>query len=406
MDGYASRVEPSLGVHDDLYLHAVTICGERCVSILVYDLLYLDEEFVSEVRRRALELGVDSVVPAAIHTHSGPITSSDPRHFLVPVDLDAESAKIVDAYRRRLIEMSAACIKSSLGSLSKARVGFAAGRVNVCFNRRGEGAVDDSLHIVRIDRDPGDSVSILNYSCHPVVLGPSNRYISADYPGAVRNVFEANMKLFYSTDTTAVFLSGACGDVNPATCRGYECSGTFRDLYAVGGPIAFEALKLYSSVRTEEIWDLRFRSVTVRLPIRPPPPLDEAEKRFRELRARYSGDYRNPALLAGPQRLHRCGNRHTQTKQRSAHLRPRRTIRRPRPGDKEAVPASKHRGCSLLEQVHRVHPHAERLRERRLRNPPLQVEHSQTRSIQHPHRDHSREHQQPVESHIQEHHPE
>jgi len=216
----------------------------------------------------------------------------------VPVDLDAESARVVDAYRSHLIEVSAACIKSSLGSLSKARVGFAAERVaGVCFNRRGEGVVDDSLHVVRIDRDSGGSVSILNYSCHPVVLGPSNRYISADYPGAARNIFEANTKLFYSADTAAVFLNGACGDVNPATCRGYECSGSFRDLYAIGGPIAFEALKLYSSVKTEEIWDLRFRSISVRLPIRPPPPLDEAEKRFRELRAKYGGDYRNPELL-------------------------------------------------------------------------------------------------------------
>jgi len=297
MDGYASRVEPSIGIHDELYLHVVTFCGEKCISILTYDLLYLDEKFVSDIRRRALELGIDNVILTAIHTHSGPIINSDPRYFLVPIDLDMESMRIVDIYRNHLIEKSVMCIENSLKNLSKARIGFAIGNINVCFNRRGENIVDNNLHIVRIDRDLGDSISILNYSCHPVVLGPNNRYISADYPSAIRNVFEKNMKLFYNMDTTTVFLNGACGDINPITCRGYECSGTFHDLYIIGGSIAFEALKLYNFIKTEEISDLKFKSILIKLPIRASPPLDEAIKRFRELRDRYGNDYSNPELF-------------------------------------------------------------------------------------------------------------
>ncbi len=297
MDGYGSRVSPSIGVHDDLYLHVITFCEENCVSIAVYDLLYLDEDFVSEVRRRALGLGVSDVILTAIHTHSGPIISSDPRYILAPIDLGPNDIGIVDNYRNYLIEKSIKCIESSLNNLSRARIGFAIGNIGVCFNRRGEEVIDNKVHIVRIDRDLGDSISIINYSCHPVVLGPNNRYISADYPGTLRNVFEKNMQLFYNINTATIFLNGACGDINPITCRGYECSGTFHDLYIVGGSIAFEALKLYNFIRTREIGDLRFKKIFVRLPIRTPPPLDEAEKRFREMRNRYDNDYGNLELF-------------------------------------------------------------------------------------------------------------
>ncbi len=70
------------------------------------------------------------------------------------------------------------------------------------------------------------------------------------------------MKWFYDTNVTTIFLNGAYRDINPITCRGYECSETFKDLYIIGGSIAFEALKLYN-INTSEIDELKFKEISL-----------------------------------------------------------------------------------------------------------------------------------------------
>ncbi|MFN4227982.1 MAG: hypothetical protein ACK4F0_07595 [Candidatus Ratteibacteria bacterium] len=54
---------------------------------------------------------------------------------------------------------------------------------------------------------------IVNYSCHPVVLGPSNYYASADFVGYLRNFLERNLNL-----ENIVYITGASGDINPKVC--------------------------------------------------------------------------------------------------------------------------------------------------------------------------------------------
>jgi hypothetical protein len=53
--------------------------------------------------------------------------------------------------------------------------------------------------------------ALVNFACHPTVLYHDNHLLSADYPGhAVRTI----EKVF--PDIGALFLNGACGNVNPA----------------------------------------------------------------------------------------------------------------------------------------------------------------------------------------------
>ena len=51
---------------------------------------------------------------------------------------------------------------------------------------------------------------LVNYACHPSLLGPANLEYSADYPGAMRREIESAMP-----GTTALFIQGAAGDINP-----------------------------------------------------------------------------------------------------------------------------------------------------------------------------------------------
>ena len=52
---------------------------------------------------------------------------------------------------------------------------------------------------------------LVNYACHPVVLGPENLNYSADYPSEMRDTIEQG----FGGDVTAFFLQGAPGDINP-----------------------------------------------------------------------------------------------------------------------------------------------------------------------------------------------
>ena len=81
----------------------------------------------------------------------------------------------------------------------------------VSYNRRRlDGPLDTELQVLRIDGTDGSTLAVLlNYACHPVTSGPDNRLTSADFPGVVLRLFEAQ------TGSVALFTNGACGDINP-----------------------------------------------------------------------------------------------------------------------------------------------------------------------------------------------
>ena len=76
LGGYAARVEPARGVHDDLHARAVVLeAGGERAALVSLELLYATRELVEEVRRVCEEeagIPQDSVMVAAVHTHSGP----------------------------------------------------------------------------------------------------------------------------------------------------------------------------------------------------------------------------------------------------------------------------------------------------------------------------------------------
>ncbi|NMB25783.1 MAG: hypothetical protein GX986_09650 [Firmicutes bacterium] len=52
---------------------------------------------------------------------------------------------------------------------------------------------------------------MINYACHPTVLTGDNLLYSSDYPGAVARKVTGAL----GGDTTVMFLTGACADINP-----------------------------------------------------------------------------------------------------------------------------------------------------------------------------------------------
>ena len=79
--------------------------------------------------------------------------------------------------------------------LQPARAGVGVGSVQGIGRNRNdpqEGAVDDQVIVVRVDDGDGQPLAVMmNYGCHPTVLGHQNLLFSADYPGAARQALNA-----------------------------------------------------------------------------------------------------------------------------------------------------------------------------------------------------------------------
>lgn len=281
MGGFASRVKPSVGIHDDLMARSLALGMDEESAIMVScDLLALDDEMVKAIRETIeTETGIagDRVLLAATHTHSGP-------DIVIPFQ-EKESGDWIEVVTLQV----ARCAMKAFNSRADASVSSGIGEAHIGFNRRRkDGPVDASLCLLRVDGSSGNlSVALMNYACHAVVLGPANLYISGDYPGfAVKNL-EKHVEA-RGRNLKALFFNGACGDINPVTCKGYACPGTFEDAEKLGSVLAAETLEIYERLEPQKPERFGTVSRTVDLPIRELPSLEDAKDALKRAEAQAS----------------------------------------------------------------------------------------------------------------------
>ena len=271
LGGYYSRAKGSECLYDDLYARCLALCPEgegECFAIAVLDVLGVPTDLYEDVVSRLREARA-FVVIGATHSHAAPLPSAGD-----------------ELYREYLARAVAGCVRSALRS-ARERVRRAVVGVSrlpqLVYNRRDpqRGPVDPTL--VALDLGP---VAVINYSCHPVILGPDNLCISADYPGAIVSVFER------LSGKRALFLNGCCGDVNPRTPstrldRPYDRRGAgYDEVLWFGEVVALEALKSLRLGEAIELEDPIYAAEKVSLRVRSLPPLDEVERLVEEARGR------------------------------------------------------------------------------------------------------------------------
>ncbi|MCZ7536968.1 MAG: hypothetical protein M5T61_14415 [Acidimicrobiia bacterium] len=174
-----------------------------------------------------------------IHTHSAPstLTGTDALGWIVPL-----------AYRAPLAD---ACVATALRARSAsepARLAFARAPLpdELSFDRRGH-PYAPTFAVVDVIGDDGSRLgTIANVGVHPVVLGPRNLCVSADWVGECRRYLEAR------AGGWSLFLQGCAGDVDP---HGRRIDGERDDWFAavssVGG--AFGAAVLEALAATEVV---------------------------------------------------------------------------------------------------------------------------------------------------------
>jgi len=215
MSGYAGR-GLSTGVHDPLFARiAYFESGETKVALVSWDVC----EFQSSWLRKELEnLGISNLLLCSTHTHAGP-------------DLDEPDFPSKEKpWRRTVEERILDAVKKAAAKTFPAFISAAEGNIAIGYNRLKRerdqtattyfqnpwriplGPVDPTVCVIRIDGEEGKTRAVIVcYACHPVVLGPKNTTISADYPGVTMKRIEERL----GADALCLFIQGCAGDINP-----------------------------------------------------------------------------------------------------------------------------------------------------------------------------------------------
>ena len=271
MGGYWGRRSGATHIRDRLMAKAL-VCGQDAarIALVAVDLVGLDSDAVRGIRERVkCATGIEgaAIMVCASHTHAGPLTF--PFRGMGHID-GGYLEQVVDAVVEAVV---AATADSRPGHLYYGRP-----QVQIGINRRephpqgtriGQnpaGPVVSYAHVLRFVAADGTGATLFNHACHPVVLGHNNLQISGDFAGAAVRYIEEQ------TGDKALFVNGACGDVNPRIT-----GGSFADVEALGQELGQAVLEGRDAAVPLDASAISWAHERLDLPLQPPPSRWRAE---------------------------------------------------------------------------------------------------------------------------------
>ncbi len=221
---------------DDLEVNALALqLGDVTTLLITVDHCGLEQTITDAFRKAASEASgvpADNILISATHTHTAP-----------EIELESEN-ELIREYTTFVQRRIADVAKFAVSDLKDAKMGFGSGKApNVAFIRRYRmkdgsvatnpgvnnpnivhpiGDIDDSVNVLRFDREGADTIVFVNFGNHPDVVGGSK--ISADWPGLLRKDVEKILD-----GTKCIFFNGAQGDVNHVNV--HPKAGDFNNMF-------------------------------------------------------------------------------------------------------------------------------------------------------------------------------
>lgn len=245
----AQKHEQAEGIDMDLWVTALALShGAMTALVLDVDIQILTNQRADQIRAaasKATGVPMENIRVAATHTHSGP----------VPYKSWIEKGyEHVEPWFENVARFCTEAAGEALTSLTPVQVRGGRGECRINANRRcvsanGEcflgvnraGTCDHEVLVVKLDSPAGQPVATLvHFACHPTVMGPGNRLITPDYPGAMKRVVEQ------AVGGRCLFLQGAAGDQGPV--QGFQADPkVYRNL---GEILGHEAAKVALGVNS------------------------------------------------------------------------------------------------------------------------------------------------------------
>lgn len=289
------------GVLDPLYANAIAFeCDGNKALMICVDNCGIKQEPLLKYRKMISErlgIGVDKTFISCTHTHTGPASES--------------KSDLAGKYKDQLGEKLVNVAVEAVDDLKSAKMGYGIGNApNIAFVRRFRmkdgsiktnpgvdnpdivapiGDIDERVNVLRFDRENADTVVLVNFGCHPDVVGGCK--ISADWPGFVRSTVEKVLD-----NTRCIFFNGAEGDINHVNVhpRGGFLNGMFMDFddvsrgYAhaqyMGRVVAGGVLQAFDKVKYVEVNEISAINRVMNVPSNKPDEKDLPEAyRIKEL---------------------------------------------------------------------------------------------------------------------------
>ncbi|MGQ0551332.1 MAG: hypothetical protein ACT4PY_16855 [Armatimonadota bacterium] len=232
--------------------------GDHRAALIDLDLCFLQNAQAAAIRKmvgEAARIPQENVLPFCTHSHAGPLTIDSYR---------GEGEDRVSNYIQSLPHLIAGAAVEAAKSPQPVRVAAGLGQSDIGVNRdlrlpdgrfvvgcNPDGFSDPEVGVIRIDTLSGAPLAcIVNYACHPTVLGPGNKLISPDYPGSTRQIVEQ------VTGATCFFLQGAAGNVGPVETFVADAAVARR----LGTRLGLEAARVHMGIDTRPV-QRRLRNV-------------------------------------------------------------------------------------------------------------------------------------------------
>jgi hypothetical protein len=208
-------------------------------------------EKVPGVRSRNILIG-------ATHNHSGP----DCYGFPDATGQTAANLEYLDDVCNKLAE----AINEAVAQLEPARVKIATGeaRGKIAYNYYAEQLYDPRCDVVQVVDAAGRPIAtMINYACHPEVIGPDQGIMCPDFVGPLYERIEERQA------GTGIYMNGALGGMVTADCRGPDGRDiqTWDECVRIGHLLADEALRIVADAPVQEDPALFCGSATIEFPV-------------------------------------------------------------------------------------------------------------------------------------------
>ena len=287
------------GILDDLEANALAISFGNTTQLLInVDALGIKQEISTSYREmvsKATSVPMDNIILSCTHTHTGPEINK------------RDDDPLVIEYREFLGKRIRDVAVFAIADLKDAKMGYGKGKAeNVAFVRRfvmkdgsiktnpgvnnpdivrPVGQIDDSVNVIRFDREGADTVVFVNFANHPDVVGGCK--LSGDWPALLRKNVEKILD-----NTKCIFFNGAQGDINHVNVhpKGGDLNGMFIDFdnvargcshaQYIARVVTGGVLQAFDKVNYIDVDSMSGKLVTINVPSNKPTPdeLPEAHR--------------------------------------------------------------------------------------------------------------------------------
>ena len=259
VSGGVGPSRPSTRQCGELTVRALVLAHDQTrIAICSTDFLGFPGILASRVRTQVPGIPAKNILIGATHTHSAPDC------YGFPDQTGKTSADL--PYLDHVCTQLAGAINEAVGSLQPVQIRIATGRAQgkIAYNYYAEQLYDPRCHVLQAMDLQGRAVATLvNYACHPEVLGAGQGILSPDFVGPLYD------RIQKQGGGTGIFMNSALGGMVTADCRGPDGKDvqTWAECQRIGHQLADEGLRIINSAPLQKDPQLFCGATTIEFPI-------------------------------------------------------------------------------------------------------------------------------------------